>query len=105
MLFHIFFNVGERLNGIPSEAAAQKLRGRVGTTVTVKVHTVSIPHLAKYFSVYTVSFHQHVFLFFFLTRIFSRSMTWGVLVSERYRYSRNMPFFLSDCTHSPITYT
>ncbi|KAF3442585.1 hypothetical protein FNV43_RR16501 [Rhamnella rubrinervis] len=31
---------GERLDGIDSEAAAQKLRGRAGTTVTVKVHPV-----------------------------------------------------------------
>ncbi|KAL0383583.1 UNVERIFIED_CONTAM: Carboxyl-terminal-processing peptidase 3, chloroplastic [Sesamum calycinum] len=31
---------GERLDGVASEAAAQKLRGRVGTTVTVKVHSV-----------------------------------------------------------------
>ncbi|CAA0812726.1 Carboxyl-terminal-processing peptidase 3-chloroplastic [Striga hermonthica] len=31
---------GERLDGVGSEAAAQKLRGRVGTTVTVKVHSV-----------------------------------------------------------------
>ncbi|KAI3472104.1 hypothetical protein Pfo_029430 [Paulownia fortunei] len=30
---------GERLDGVASEAAAQKLRGRVGTTVTVKVHS------------------------------------------------------------------
>lgn len=30
---------GERLDGIGSEAAAQKLRGQVGTTVTVKVHS------------------------------------------------------------------
>ncbi|KAI7744797.1 hypothetical protein M8C21_006994 [Ambrosia artemisiifolia] len=29
---------GERLNGISGEAAAQKLRGHVGTSVTVKVH-------------------------------------------------------------------
>ncbi|XP_012849772.1 PREDICTED: farnesyl pyrophosphate synthase 1, mitochondrial-like [Erythranthe guttata] len=31
---------GKRLDGVASEAAAQKLRGHVGTTVTVKVHTV-----------------------------------------------------------------
>ncbi|XP_051151621.1 carboxyl-terminal-processing peptidase 3, chloroplastic [Andrographis paniculata] len=31
---------GERLDGMASEAAAQKLRGHTGTTVTVKVHTV-----------------------------------------------------------------
>ncbi|KAK6149181.1 hypothetical protein DH2020_016706 [Rehmannia glutinosa] len=31
---------GERLDGVASEAAAQKLRGRVGTSVTVKVHSV-----------------------------------------------------------------
>ncbi|PIM99508.1 C-terminal processing peptidase [Handroanthus impetiginosus] len=31
---------GERLDGVPSEAAAQKLRGRVGTTVTIKVQSV-----------------------------------------------------------------
>lgn len=29
---------GERLDGVDSETAAQKLRGRAGTTVTVKVH-------------------------------------------------------------------
>ncbi|KZV24796.1 hypothetical protein F511_34769, partial [Dorcoceras hygrometricum] len=33
---------GERLDGVASETAAQKLRGRVGTTVTVKVNSVSI---------------------------------------------------------------
>lgn len=32
---------GERLDGVDSETAAQKLRGRVGTIVTVKVHDVS----------------------------------------------------------------
>ncbi|XP_048226114.1 carboxyl-terminal-processing peptidase 3, chloroplastic isoform X2 [Ricinus communis] len=31
---------GERLDGIDSEAAARKLRGRAGTSVTVKVHSV-----------------------------------------------------------------
>uniref|UniRef100_A0A5B7BFJ4 C-terminal processing peptidase n=1 Tax=Davidia involucrata TaxID=16924 RepID=A0A5B7BFJ4_DAVIN len=30
---------GERLDGIDNEAAAQKLRGRAGTTVTVKLHS------------------------------------------------------------------
>lgn len=30
---------GETLNGVGSEAAAQKLRGRVGTSVTVKLHS------------------------------------------------------------------
>ncbi|XP_052173722.1 carboxyl-terminal-processing peptidase 3, chloroplastic isoform X1 [Diospyros lotus] len=30
---------GERVNGLASEAAAQKLRGRVGTSVTVKLHS------------------------------------------------------------------
>ncbi|KDP37349.1 hypothetical protein JCGZ_06803 [Jatropha curcas] len=30
---------GERLDGVDSEAAARKLRGRVGTSVTVKVHS------------------------------------------------------------------
>ncbi|KAH7512449.1 hypothetical protein FEM48_Zijuj12G0091900 [Ziziphus jujuba var. spinosa] len=30
---------GERLDGVDGEAAAQKLRGRAGTTVTVKVHS------------------------------------------------------------------
>ncbi|XP_057982431.1 carboxyl-terminal-processing peptidase 3, chloroplastic [Malania oleifera] len=30
---------GERLDGVDSETAAQKLRGRVGTTVTVKLHS------------------------------------------------------------------
>ncbi|KAF8043873.1 hypothetical protein BT93_A2000 [Corymbia citriodora subsp. variegata] len=30
---------GERLEGVGSEVAAQKLRGRAGTTVTVKVHS------------------------------------------------------------------
>ncbi|OVA12273.1 PDZ domain [Macleaya cordata] len=32
---------GERLDGVDGEAAAQKLRGRVGTTVTVKFHDVN----------------------------------------------------------------
>lgn len=32
---------GERVKGISGEAAAQKLRGHVGTSVTVKVHNVS----------------------------------------------------------------
>ncbi|KAL2501691.1 Carboxyl-terminal-proCES [Forsythia ovata] len=31
---------GERLDGVAGEAAAQKLRGRVGTTVTIKVNSV-----------------------------------------------------------------
>ncbi|KAF2307844.1 hypothetical protein GH714_032525 [Hevea brasiliensis] len=31
---------GERLDGVDSEAAARKLRGQVGTSVTVKVHSV-----------------------------------------------------------------
>ncbi|XP_057999785.1 carboxyl-terminal-processing peptidase 3, chloroplastic isoform X2 [Hevea brasiliensis] len=31
---------GERLDGLDSEAAARKLRGQVGTSVTVKVHSV-----------------------------------------------------------------
>ena len=31
----------ERVKGISGEAAAQKLRGHVGTSVTVKVHNVS----------------------------------------------------------------
>jgi len=33
---------GERLDGIDSETAAQRLRGNAGTTVTVKVHRVTI---------------------------------------------------------------
>ncbi|KAL7197364.1 hypothetical protein ACSBR2_019990 [Camellia fascicularis] len=33
---------GEKLDGIDSETAAQKLRGRVGTSVTVKLHNVNI---------------------------------------------------------------
>lgn len=33
---------GERLNGISGEAAAQKLRGHIGTSVSVKVHNVSL---------------------------------------------------------------
>ncbi|XP_073154477.1 carboxyl-terminal-processing peptidase 3, chloroplastic isoform X2 [Henckelia pumila] len=32
---------GERLDGVASETAAQKLRGRVGTTVTVKLNSVN----------------------------------------------------------------
>lgn len=36
------WSTGERLDGIDSEAAALKLRGRAGTSVTVKVHSVSI---------------------------------------------------------------
>lgn len=35
-------SLGERLDGVDSETAAQKLRGRAGTTVTVKVHRVSV---------------------------------------------------------------
>ena len=31
---------GQKLDGIDSEAAAQKLRGRVGTSVTVKLKSV-----------------------------------------------------------------
>lgn len=31
-------SAGERLDGVDSEGAAQKLRGNAGTTVTVKVH-------------------------------------------------------------------
>lgn len=38
--------LGERLDGISSEGAAQKLRGKVGTSVTVKVHRVKL-HLIK----------------------------------------------------------
>ncbi|KZV36376.1 carboxyl-terminal-processing peptidase 3, chloroplastic [Dorcoceras hygrometricum] len=34
---------GERLDGVASETAAQKLRGRVGTTVTVKVNSIKLP--------------------------------------------------------------
>ncbi|KAK6941859.1 Tail specific protease [Dillenia turbinata] len=34
---------GQKVIGIDSEAAAQKLRGRVGTTVTVKFLTVNLP--------------------------------------------------------------
>lgn len=37
---------GERLDGTDSEAAAQKLRGRVGTTVTVKLRSVRFLSLA-----------------------------------------------------------
>lgn len=33
-------NLGEQLTGLDSEAAARKLRGRVGTTVRVKLLTV-----------------------------------------------------------------
>ncbi|KAF7146859.1 hypothetical protein RHSIM_Rhsim03G0012100 [Rhododendron simsii] len=36
---------GESLDGIDSEAAAQKLRGRAGTSVTVKLHNVDQPQL------------------------------------------------------------
>lgn len=36
---------GEKVNGIDTEVAVQKLRGRVGTTVTVKVHRVIINSL------------------------------------------------------------
>lgn len=40
---------GETLTGLDGAAAAQKLRGRVGTTVTVKIHSVmcSILYLYK----------------------------------------------------------
>ena len=46
---------GERLDGIDSEAAAQKLRGHVGTTVTVKVHSVN-----KYFKVYAFQYLSRI---------------------------------------------
>ena len=36
---------GENLDGVDTEAAVQKLRGRVGTTVTVKVQSVIINSL------------------------------------------------------------
>lgn len=39
---NIYDSAGERLDGIDSEAAAQRLRGNAGTTVTVKVHSVII---------------------------------------------------------------
>lgn len=45
---------GERLDGVDSEAAALKLRGRAGTSVTVKLHSVMI-HL---------SFLQHIICLF-----------------------------------------
>lgn len=38
----VFGTSGERLDGVDSEAAAQKLRGHAGTNVTVKVHSVII---------------------------------------------------------------
>lgn len=37
--------LGEKLDGVDTEVAVQKLRGRVGTTVTVKVHSVIIDSL------------------------------------------------------------
>lgn len=37
-MYVISGTLGERLDGISSEGAAQKLRGKVGTSVTVKVH-------------------------------------------------------------------
>ncbi|XP_027771560.1 carboxyl-terminal-processing peptidase 3, chloroplastic isoform X2 [Solanum pennellii] len=39
---------GERLDGVDSETAAQKLRGRAGTTVTVKVHRGSGAGVSSY---------------------------------------------------------
>ncbi|XP_040970167.1 carboxyl-terminal-processing peptidase 3, chloroplastic isoform X2 [Gossypium hirsutum] len=34
---------GQRLDGVDSEAAAQRLRGKAGTSVTVKLHRVKLP--------------------------------------------------------------
>ncbi|XP_075110694.1 carboxyl-terminal-processing peptidase 3, chloroplastic isoform X1 [Nicotiana tabacum] len=39
---------GERLDGVDSETAAQKLRGRAGTIVTVKVHSGNAPGVSGY---------------------------------------------------------
>ncbi|XP_055801090.1 carboxyl-terminal-processing peptidase 3, chloroplastic isoform X2 [Solanum dulcamara] len=39
---------GERLDGVDSETAAQKLRGRAGTTVTVKVHRGNVAGVSSY---------------------------------------------------------
>lgn len=44
MLFLCNFT-GQKLDGIDSEAAAQKLRGRVGTSVTVKLKSVCTYYL------------------------------------------------------------
>jgi hypothetical protein len=41
-------SAGERLDGIDSEGAAQRLRGNAGTTVTVKVHCEIIIHFLNY---------------------------------------------------------
>lgn len=40
ILCSIYETSGERLDGVDSEAAALKLRGRAGTSVTLKVHSV-----------------------------------------------------------------
>lgn len=41
LTFKLFWETsGERLDGFNSEAAAQKLRGRAGTAVTVKLQSV-----------------------------------------------------------------
>ena len=42
MFEYISDSAGERLDGVDSESAAQKLRGNAGTTVTVKVHSAII---------------------------------------------------------------
>lgn len=54
--FWLCGTLGERLDGITSEGAAQKLRGRVGTTVTVKVSSVYILLLFGPI-IYTYKFH------------------------------------------------
>ncbi|MCD9646005.1 Carboxyl-terminal-processing peptidase 3, chloroplastic [Datura stramonium] len=41
-------SIGERLDGVDSETAAQKLRGRAGTIVTVKVHRGNGAGLSSY---------------------------------------------------------
>lgn len=51
MIFCLCRTLGERLDGISGEGAAQKLRGRVGTTVTVKVSSVNI--LLLFWPIYT----------------------------------------------------
>lgn len=46
-----FMSSGENLDGVDTEVAVQKLRGRVGTTVTVKVQSVIINSLFFFFQV------------------------------------------------------
>lgn len=43
--FLLYETLGEKLDDVDSEAAAQKLRGRVGTFVTIKLKNVLFGYL------------------------------------------------------------